>query len=44
MSDAEFDIFEERFDRAKHGLKLWHHYATSAIEAGVLPETWRDVI
>jgi L-ribulose-5-phosphate 4-epimerase len=44
MSDAEFDIFEERFDRAKHGRKLWHHYATSAIEAGVLPEGWRDVI
>ena len=44
MSDAEFDIFEERFDRAKHGAKLWHHYATSAIEAGVLPEAWRDVV
>ena len=44
MSDTEFDIFEERFDRAKHGAKLWHHYATSAIEAGVLPEAWRDVV
>ena len=44
MSDAEFDIFEERFDRAKHGAKLWHHYATSAIEAGVLPEAWHDVV
>lgn len=44
MSDAEFNIFEERFDRAKHGSKLWYHYATSAIEAGVLPEAWRDVI
>ncbi|MDA0652732.1 MAG: class II aldolase/adducin family protein [Proteobacteria bacterium] len=44
MSDAEFDIFEARFDRAKHGAKLWHHYATSAIEAGVMPEAWRDVI
>ena len=44
MSDAEFDIFEERFDRARHGVKLWHHYATSAVEAGVMPEAWRDVI
>jgi len=44
LTDAEFDIFEKRFNRAKHGLKLWHHYATSAIEAGVLPQAWRDVI
>jgi L-ribulose-5-phosphate 4-epimerase len=44
LSDADFDTFEKRFNRAKHGRKLWHHYATSAIEAGILPEAWRDVI
>lgn len=44
LSDADFDTFEKRFSRAKHGRKLWHHYATSAIEDGVLPQAWRDVV
>ncbi|MBT5048623.1 MAG: class II aldolase/adducin family protein [Rhodospirillaceae bacterium] len=44
MSESEFDIFESRFDRANHGIKLWHHYASTAIEAGVMPEDWRDVV
>lgn len=44
MSDAEFDIFEQRFDRPKHGIKLWHYYSTRAIEGGVLPQEWRDTI
>lgn len=44
MTDAEFDIFEQRFDRPKHGVKLWHYYSTRAIETGVLPEEWRNVI
>lgn len=42
MSDAELDIFEQRFDRAKHGIKLWRYYATKAVDAGVMPESWRD--
>ena len=44
MSDAEFDIFEQRFDRPKHGIKLWHYYSSRAIETGVLPEDWRAAI
>jgi L-ribulose-5-phosphate 4-epimerase len=44
LSEADFDTFETRFNRAKHGRKLWHHYATCAIEAGTLPDAWRDVI
>ena len=44
MSAAEFDIFESRFDRTNHGIKLWHHYASTAIEAGIMPADWRDVI
>lgn len=44
MSNKEFDIFESRFDRANHGRKLWHHYASTAIEAGVMPEDWRDTL
>jgi L-ribulose-5-phosphate 4-epimerase len=44
MSDAEFDIFEQRFDRPKHGVKLWHYYSGRAIETGVLPEGWRAAI
>jgi len=44
MSDEEFDIFEERFNRSKHGVKLWHYYSTRAIEEGALPEAWRGQI
>ena len=44
MTDAEFDTFEQRFDRPKHGVKLWHYYATRAMDTGVLPEEWRNVI
>ena len=44
MTDAEFDIFEQRFDRPKHGIKLWHYYSTRAIETGVLPGEWRTAI
>jgi ribulose-5-phosphate 4-epimerase/fuculose-1-phosphate aldolase len=44
MSDAEFDIFEQRFDRPKHGVKLWHYYSTRAVERGVLPTEWGNLI
>jgi L-ribulose-5-phosphate 4-epimerase len=44
MSNAEFDIFQARFDRVNHGIKLWHHYASAAIEAGVMPGSWLNVI
>lgn len=44
MSDAEYNVFESRFNREKHGIKLWHHYSETAFEAGVLPEGWRGVI
>lgn len=44
MSEAEYDIFESRFNREKHGIKLWHHYSRTALEAGVIPDVWRDVI
>jgi ribulose-5-phosphate 4-epimerase/fuculose-1-phosphate aldolase len=44
MSDEEFDIFEQRFDRPKHGIKLWHYYSTRAMERGVLPTEWSNII
>ena len=44
MSDAEFDVFEQRFDRPKHGVKLWHYYSTRAMERGVLPTEWSNLI
>lgn len=44
MSEAEYDIFESRFNRKKHGIKLWHNYSRTALEAGVIPDVWRDVI
>ena len=44
MSDADFDSFEARFDREKHGIKLWHHYSRTAIEARAIPDDWRNLI
>jgi len=44
MSDADFDTFESRFDREKHGIKLWHHYSKTAIGGNVIPDAWRTLI
>jgi len=44
MSEEELDIFEKRFSRPRHGVKLWHYYSTRAIENSVLPEEWRDAV
>jgi ribulose-5-phosphate 4-epimerase/fuculose-1-phosphate aldolase len=44
MTDEEFDVFEERFDRAKHGVKLWHYYTRRGFKTGLLPEAWTGAL
>jgi len=44
MTDAELDIFEERFDRATHAKKLWHYYTKRGFTTGLLPEGWKGVL
>jgi L-ribulose-5-phosphate 4-epimerase len=40
MTDAELDIFEERFDRPRHAAKLWKYYAGRARKEGLIPADW----
>lgn len=44
MTDEELDIFEERFDRAKHGVKLWHYYTKRGFKTGLLPTEWKSAL
>jgi L-ribulose-5-phosphate 4-epimerase len=44
MTDAELDIFEERFDRPKHAYKLWHYYTKTGFSSGMLPADWQGKI
>ena len=44
MTDAERDIFEERFDRPHHGRKLWTYYTSRGREDGTLPVEWEGLI
>lgn len=44
MTDEELDIFEERFDRPKHAVKLWHYYTKRGFSSGLLPEDWKGAI
>jgi len=40
MSDAELDIFETRFSRPKHAVKLWKYYAGKSVKEGLIPADW----
>ena len=40
LTDEELDIFEERFDRGNHAIKLWKYYAGRGVEQGLLPGNW----
>ncbi|MDA0240735.1 MAG: class II aldolase/adducin family protein [Proteobacteria bacterium] len=44
MSEEELDIFEERFDRNNHAVKLWKYYTERAFEQGVLPASWENAV
>lgn len=40
MSDAELDIFETRFSRPKHAVKLWKYYTGKSVKGGLIPADW----
>jgi len=40
MSDAELDIFEQRFSRPKHAVKLWKYYTGKSVKEGLVPADW----
>lgn len=44
MTDEELDIFEERFSRPKHAIKLWHYYTRRGLDSGLLPSDWEKAV
>lgn len=44
MSDAELDIFEQRFDRPHHADKLWTYYVSRGRDDGLIPKDWGNLI
>jgi L-ribulose-5-phosphate 4-epimerase len=44
MSEEELDIFEERFDRNNHAVKLWKYYTDRGFDQDVLPAGWQDAM
>ena len=44
MTDEELDIFEERFDRDAHAVKLWHYYSKRGFSTGLLPGHWKAAL
>ena len=40
MTDSELDIFEQRFSRPSHAVKLWKYYTGKARKDGIIPQDW----
>jgi L-ribulose-5-phosphate 4-epimerase len=44
MTDEEIDIFEQRFSRPQHAIKLWHYYTRRGFTSGLLPTDWQGTV
>lgn len=42
LSEQEMESFLQRFDRNAHIAKLWKYYIGRGIDAGAVPEEWRN--
>lgn len=44
LTDEELDIFEQRFSRSQHAIKLWHYYTSRGFASGLLPAEWQGAV
>ncbi len=44
MTDAELDIFEQRFNRGDHAVKLWKYYVGRGRKQGLLSGEWDNLV
>ena len=44
MSEQELDIFEQRFDRENHAVKLWKYYVGRGLKSDVLDGDWNGLL